>query len=91
MEVTLYHDCKTHRYCNGDVFSLITCELLGHVASRCVTFIWYIVKHLLHENLCSITFYFEHKIDVIVIKCNREHRFSRNKCHIERGSYSLLL
>ena len=33
-----------------------TYELLRHIALCCAAFVWYIIKHLFHENLCSITF-----------------------------------
>ena len=39
-----------------DAFSVLLpvkyCDMLQNFA----TFIWYIIKHLFHENLCSITF-----------------------------------
>ena len=31
--VTLYHDCKTSKCCNGCIFSLTTCEVLRHAVS----------------------------------------------------------
>ena len=45
--VTLYHDCKTSKCCNRCIFSLITCELLRHVASCCAAFVRYIIKTLI--------------------------------------------
>ena len=35
VEVTIYHDCKTHRCCKKRTFSLTTCELLRSVAQYC--------------------------------------------------------
>ena len=40
--------------CNRCILSLTTCELLRHVASCYAAFVWYIIKHLFHENLCSM-------------------------------------
>ena len=54
--VTLYHGCKTSKYCNRSIFSLTVCELLQHVASSCAAFLGCIIKHLFHENLFPITF-----------------------------------
>ena len=31
--VTLYHDCKTSKCCNGCIFSLTTCEVLRYAVS----------------------------------------------------------
>ena len=41
--VTLYHDCKTSKYCNRYrcVFSLTTCEVLRHAASFFSAFVYY--------------------------------------------------
>ena len=52
--VTLYHDCRTSKCCNRCIFSLTTCELLRHVAWCCAAFVWYIIKHLLDENIISM-------------------------------------
>ena len=54
--VTLYRDCKISECCDRCIFSLTTCEVLRHVAPYCAPFVRYIIKHLFHENLCSITF-----------------------------------
>ena len=56
VEVTLYYDCKTHRYSNKDIFSLTTCELLRLFVSCCAAVVRYIIKHIFHKNLSSITF-----------------------------------
>ena len=58
LEVPLHHDFK-HVDAEVDIFLvwLAACEVLRHPSTIfAAAFVWYIVKHLLHEYLCSIRF-----------------------------------
>ena len=37
-------------------FSLTACQVLRHAADKFAAFVRYVIKHLFHENLSSITF-----------------------------------
>ena len=52
------HDCKTHCFCKRQFLAWLPVNYcLRHAGPHCVAFIWYIIKHLLYEYLCSITFW----------------------------------